>query len=395
MIDVILKKGRDKSARDFHPWLFSGAIDSVGGRPQPGEIVRVLDDSKSFVAFGYYNLASQIRVRLLEWNEDHPVDETWWRERIAQAVQGRRTLAAGTDTDSYRLIFGEADFLPGLIVDKYADFLVVQSLTAGIEAVREVVIDALVEILKPVGIYEKSDAELRRLEKIEPHVGWIYGASGADVVAIRENGLLFNVSISGGQKTGFYFDQRDNRRIAAAYAEGLEVLDCFSYTGAFSVYALSRNAASVTLIDASDTSLAMARDNVALNNLKTASAAYVKGDAFTVLREYRDAGRTFDMVIIDPPKFAPSKTHLKKALKGYKEINMLAMSVVRPGGLMVTFSCSGVVTADTLKMVLLWASLDVGRQVQYLHTLSHGVDHPRLVSFPESEYLKGFVCRIR
>jgi 23S rRNA (cytosine1962-C5)-methyltransferase len=394
MTSVILKPRRDKSARLRHPWLFSGAIARVDGKPGPGEVIRLLDPNGDFVAYGYFNAASQISVRLLEWNEEAVINDAWWSSRLQEAISRRGPLANDPYTDCYRLVYGESDLLPGLIVDRYADHLVVQILTAGIEKVKQLLLSQLAELTHPAAIYDRSDSDVRELEGLKPASGTIAGLEPPDLITITENGCRFSVDIKKGQKTGFYLDQRNNRQIVATFGRSLDLLDCFSYTGAFSVYALLKGANSATLIDSSAQALALARKNMNLNTLDSKPVNFVEGDVFKALREYRDAKRYFDMVILDPPKFAPSKANLKKALSAYKDINLQAMSLVRPDGYLATFSCSGAVDLQTLQMVLFWAATDARRNVQICRTLSQGVDHPRLVAFPESDYLKGYVCRV-
>lgn len=394
MTAIILRPGRDKSARQRHPWIFSGAISRAHSAAGAGEIVSVLDHNKDFVGYGYFNPFSQIRVRLLEWDEDKPIDDAWWFSKLRESIARRNLLDDDPNTDSYRLVFGESDGIPGLIVDKYADFLVVQILTAGIENIKGLLTSQLTEILHLRGIYERSDLDVRALEGLQPSAGVIAGETPPDKMRILENGLRFQVDIKKGQKTGFYLDQRNNRQVNATFAKDRDILDCFSYTGGFSVYALSKGARSATFVDSSRQSLSIARENIPLNGLEARSTEFIEGDVFKVLREFRDSGRHFDMLILDPPKFAPSKSDLKKALAAYKDINMLAMSILNPEGILTTFSCSGAVDLQTLQTVLFWACGDVGRDVQILRTLSQGLDHPRLVTFPESEYLKGFICRV-
>ena len=394
MIDIILKPGRDKSARQFHPWIFSGAIARVEGEVSPGGIIRLLDSNREFVAYGYYNRSSQIQVRLLEWNEERQIDDQWWRRKIESSIR-RRELDRKTDNaNCLRLIFSESDFLPGLIVDKYDEFLVIQILAAGIEAVRQTIVESLQDLLKPQGIYERSDVDVRMLEGLPQRKGIIFGEEPPDLITIDEGGLQFLVDIRNGQKGGFYIDQQENRRIVAKYAKGRHLLDAFCFTGGFSVHALKAGAETATLVDSSAESLALAEKNIKLNNLESANLEFVKGDVFTILRKFRDSGREFDMVILDPPKFAAAKGHIKKAMAAYKDINLLAMKLLRNDGILVSFSCSGAIDAQALKMAIFWASLDCGKQVQYLQDLTQGYDHPRLASFPEASYLKGFICRV-
>ena len=394
MINLILKKGREKSVRNFHPWLFSGAIAKVEGNPEPGEIFRVGDHKSDFLAYGYYNAQSQIQVRILDWRETAVIDDSWWHDKIARAIAGRNKLALDNRTDSYRLIYSEADGLPGLIIDKYTDYLVLQSSTAGIDRVKDVIVKALAEQVKPSGIYERSDVESRQIEGLKTQVGLLYGKSPSAPLAILENGLRFDIDIIAGQKTGFYLDQRDNRRLVTVNAADQNILDCFCHTGAFSVYALKAGAKSVTLVDNSDDCLKQAKQNIEINDLDPKLAEFVRADVFEQLRRFRDSNRKFDMVILDPPKFAKSRTHLKKALAGYKDINILAINILKPGGLLATFSCSGIVDSATLKTVLFWAAADTGRQVQIIADLHQGEDHPRLATFPEADYLNGLLCRV-
>ncbi len=394
MKDIYLKPGRDKSALQRHPWIFSGAIGKATKDIEPGKIVKVLDNKGVFVAYGYYNARSQIRIRLLEWNEQKTIDDNWWQAHIKESIERRAKMASDNRNNAYRLVYGEADLLPGLIVDKYADFVVIQVLTAGIEKIKDIIITILNDTLSPRGIYERSDVETRSIEGLPETAGLLSGQPPPDLLEISENGLKYRVDIKSGQKTGFYLDQRDNRQAAAAFASGCEVLDCFSYTGGFAVNALAAGAKSVTMVDSSAQSLKLAEDNIQLNGFDLSNVELIGGDVFRVLRDFRTNGRKFDMVILDPPKFAPTKSDLKRALSGYKDINMLAMNLLRPNGILATFSCSGAVDPHTLQTVLFWAAGDASRPVQILKSLSQGLDHPRLVSFPESEYLKGFICGV-
>jgi 23S rRNA (cytosine1962-C5)-methyltransferase len=397
MAVITLKKGREKSLLNRHPWVFSGAVDRVtgdsGDGPAPGEVVDVVDAAGEWVARGYYNAGSNIRVRVLEWEENVAIDQAWWRSWISEAVNRRSALAANEGTNAYRLVHAEADMLPGLIADRYGDYVVVQILTAGVERVRGVVVDALGDLVKPVAIFDRSDADTRKREKLQPSTGVIAGTPPDGPVEIVENGLRFLVDFSSGQKTGFYLDQRDNRLIAAQWARGRDVLDAFSYTGAFSAYAGRAGARSLTLLESSKTAAGLALGNLELNEVG-ANAEVIRGDVFNVLRAWRDEGRRFGMVVLDPPKFARTRAQSEQALRGYKDINMLAMKLLEPGGILVTFSCSGGVDAQQFTMAVAWAGLDAGRYVQIVRRLGQPEDHPVLASIPESEYLKGLVCRV-
>jgi 23S rRNA (cytosine1962-C5)-methyltransferase len=394
MHTIKLKPNRDKNARKHHPWIFSGALAKTSSNIGPGEIVRGEDSQGEFVAYGYYNAKSQIAVRLLEWDEHARIDRAWWLKKIRSSIERRKSILENKGTDSCRLLFGESDFLPGLIVDKYASFIVIQTLTAGIDRVKSDIVSILDELLHPDGVYEKSESGAREMEGLPESSGVLAGAEPSGLLTITENSHKFLVDIRSGQKTAFYLDQRENRKIVSGYAAGQEILDCFCYTGGFSVYALEAGAKSATLVDSSEQSLKIASENLKLNGLNQRPHEIIEEDVFRILRRFREQGRVFDMAILDPPKFAPNKASLKKALSAYKDINLLASQIVRPGGILVTFSCSGAVDVQTLQTVLFWAAADSGRQIQILKALSQGEDHPRLATFPESEYLKGFVCRV-
>lgn len=400
MAVVKLKKGREKSLLNRHPWVFSGAVgrvESVAGSgadsPSPGDIVDVVGADGTWLARGYYNENSNIRVRVLEWDEDVKIDDAWWRYKLAAAVDRRTAFAADDRTNAYRLVHAEADALPGLVVDRYGDVLAVQFLTAGVERVRRSIVDILIDLAKPTTLVERSDAGTRRREKLQPSTGLIAGRALDGPVEVLENGCRFLVDFSTGQKTGFYLDQRDNREIAAKWAQGRSVLDAFCYTGAFSVYAGRGGAASLTLVESSRTALGLARQNLALNGADD-RAELVQGDVFDVLRLLRNEGRRFGMVILDPPKFARTRAQVDQALRGYKDINMLAMALLEPKGILATFSCSGGVDARQFTTAVSWAGLDAERNVQILRRLGQPEDHPVLTSVPESEYLKGLICRL-
>jgi 23S rRNA (cytosine1962-C5)-methyltransferase len=392
-----LKKGREKSLLNRHPWVFSGAVDAVvddsADGPAAGDVVDVVDANGRWLARGYYNAGSSIRVRVLEWDEGVVVDGDWWRDRIVRAVGRRGALVADGRTNAYRLVHAEADFLPGLIADRYGDYVVVQLLTAGAERVRGVIVDALEGLVGPSGIIDRSDAGPRKREKLQPSTGLIAGEAPGGPIEIVENGCRFLVDFSSGQKTGFYLDRRVARDLVVGWARGHDVLDAFCYTGAFSVYAGRAGAQSLTLIESSRTAIELAERNLALNEMG-ADAELLQGDVFEVLREWRDEGRRFGAVILDPPEFARTRAQADHALRGYKDVNMLAMKLLQPGGVLATFSCSGGVDAQQFTMAVAWAALDAGRDVQILRRLGQPEDHPVLASAPETEYLKGLICRV-
>ncbi len=391
---VILKPGKEKPVVQRHPWVFSGAVARVEGHPADGDVVLVADSRGQPLARGGYNSRSQICVRIWTWNPDEAVDAAFFAERLRQSCERRESLRVANHTTAYRVVNAESDLLPGLVVDRYGEFVAVQFLTLAAERWRNDIVDALVQLLHPAGIYERSDVDVRRKEGLEPTAGLIWGKEPPDTVEILEHGRKFLVDIKRGQKTGFYLDQRENRRRVAQYAADKDMLNCFCYTGGFSVYAGAAGALRIVNVDTSRDALALARRNMALNGLAVADDEYVEGDVFQVLRRYRDEGRTFDLVVLDPPKFALSQAQVQAATRGYKDINLLAMQILRPGGILATFSCSGLVSPDLFQKVIFGASVDAGRDVQILERLSQASDHPILLSFPESEYLKGFICRV-
>jgi 23S rRNA (cytosine1962-C5)-methyltransferase len=396
--DLFLKQGRDKAIRNRHPWVFSGAVERVEGQPEDGEVVDVRDAAGAFLARGYLNRRSQIVVRLLSWDEGEPIDEAFWARRVAGAIARRQAQATDPDTTAYRLIHAEADLVPGWIVDHYAGYLVVQCLTLGIAQRRAVLVEALAQVLSPAGIYERSDVEVRAQEGLAPAAGVLYGEAPPPQIEILEHGHRFWVDLAHGQKTGFYLDQRENRRALARYAsghgvQGRTMLDAFAYSGGFSVYAARAGVRSITLLDASSEALDLARRNLQLNGHDLAGVTFDQGDVFEMLRLYRDEGRSFDLIVLDPPKFAPTRRHVERASRAYKDINLLAIKLLRPGGILFTFSCSGGVDAELFQKIVFGASVDAGRDVQVVEWLAQGPDHPVLLSFPESAYLKGLICR--
>jgi 23S rRNA (cytosine1962-C5)-methyltransferase len=394
MVDVILKKGKEKAALQRHPWIFSGAIDKVKGSPQNGDVVCVLAANADFLAYGYYNENSRVAVRLLEWNQDRTIDKGWYQQKIQIAIAARKHVLKNGDTNTCRLVFSEADFLPGLIVDQYADFLSLQILSAGIEAVKVDIIDILRDELQPLGIFDKSDASARTHENLEVEQGLLWGEAPPEFLEVRENGIRYNINIEGGQKSGFYCDQRDNRLLLADYAGGKRVLDCFSYSGGFSLNCLKLGATHVTSVDSSAPALETLQQNMVLNGFAAERNTIVQSDVNKQLRQFKEEGKTFDIVVLDPPKYAPSRSALDRAARAYKDLNRLAMGLLKKGGLLATFSCSGAVDIDTFKQIIAWAALDAGKEVQILKQFNQPEDHPVRISFPEGEYLKGLLLRV-
>jgi 23S rRNA (cytosine1962-C5)-methyltransferase len=390
-----LKPGREKPVKNFHPWVFSGAIERVEGSPQPGDLVAVNDQHGHYLATGYINPHSQIRARLLSWDPNQAIDEAFWQDRLQRAIDGRKALALEPETNAYRLVYAEADGLPGLVIDRYADILVLQSLTMGIEKRKDMLVRLLAEMLQPASIQERSDTTVRGKEGLPQEKGLLWGQAPPQQLAIRENGLAFAVTVLQGHKTGFYLDQRDNRAIFGRrqWIEGKKLLNVFAYTGGFSVYAASASAGKITNIDSSIPALKLAEQNVLRIAPQRTADEYIAGDAFEVLRYLRNEGELYEVVVLDPPKFAHSLSDVKRASRGYKDLNLLALQLLKPGGLLTTFSCSGHISADLLQKILFGAAVDAQRNVQILAPLSQSPDHPILLTFPESAYLKGFLCR--
>ncbi|MCD4672484.1 MAG: class I SAM-dependent rRNA methyltransferase, partial [Anaerolineaceae bacterium] len=335
---LYLKSGREKSVEKRRPWIFSGAVERVDGQPDSGATVVVKSDSGEVLGLAAYSPNSQIRARMWTWDAAQQVDGDFLREKIKQAIEMRRSLIPADETNALRLVHAESDGVPGLVVDQYADVLVVQFLTAGVEKWREEIEEILVGITGASCVYERSDVEVRRLEGLTPKAGLLYGDL-PETLLIQENGLKFIVDVAGGQKTGFYVDQRKNRQKLRQAAHGRDVLNCFCYTGAFSIYAAAGGATSVLSVDSSGAALKIAEENSRLNGFGEEQLAWQEGDVFTDLRKMRDRALSFDMIILDPPKFAPTSAQAKQAVRGYKDINLLAFKLLRPGGLLFTFSC--------------------------------------------------------
>jgi 23S rRNA (cytosine1962-C5)-methyltransferase len=394
MIEIVLKKGKEKAVLHRHPWVFSGAIENVKGKPTNGDIVRLINAKGDFMAYGFYNDQSRVALRLLEWDENIAVDEAWFRNKVAVAVAGRSELLSTGATNTCRLIFSESDYLPGLIVDKYADHLAVQVLTSGIEKMMPVIIDELRILLNPTSIFDKSDASSRQHEGLETDNVVLFGDNPPASVEVKENNVIYNINIAEGQKSGFYCDQRDNRKIVASHAKGKKVLDCFSYTGGFTLNALNEGAASVTSVDSSALAIETLKENILLNKLDAKKHNAIQSDVNKQLRVFKDEGALFDIIVLDPPKYAPSRSALDRASRAYKDLNRLAMLLLNNGGLLATYSCSGAMNMETFKQVLAWAAMDAGKQVQFIYQFCQPEDHPVRSSFPEGEYLKGLLCRV-
>ena len=388
---VRLKAGRDKSLRLRHPWIFSGAIATVEGDPSAGATVEVRSDDGRPLALAAWSPQSQIRARV--WSFDPvTIDAGFFDQRIARAIALRRNWFDRAN-DGGRLVHGESDGLPGVIADRYGDVVVVQLLSAGADAWRDAILEALAARTGAGALVERSDAEVRALEGLSPRVSIARGAIDG-VTTFHEGGIVYGVDVLGGQKTGFYLDQRDNRRVVGAQARDAEVLNAFCYTGGFSLSALAGGARRVVSIDSSGDALAMAVANVARNpSLDGSRAQWVEGDVFADLRKRRDRGESFDIIVLDPPKFAPTAQHAPRAARAYKDINLWAMKLLRPGGLLATFSCSGGIGAELFQKIVAGAALDAKAEMAIVAKLGASADHPVALAFPEGEYLKGLLIR--
>jgi 23S rRNA (cytosine1962-C5)-methyltransferase len=391
MNSLLLRKGREKSLRRRHPWIFSGAVEKVQGKPGAGDTVKVLDAAKNLLAQAAYSPKSQIRARVWTFDPKEEVDAAFFRNRIQRALVLREALPAAKHANALRLIHGESDGLPGLVVDRYADVLVVQFLAAGVERWRDPILDLLNEISGCEAIFERSDAEVRKLEGLEARVGFVRGNRNAARCPIIEYGLNFRVDVEQGQKTGFFLDQRENRQRVRSLAAGREVLDGFCYTGGFSITALAGGAKRVTAIESSTTALEVAKENLAANSLDGSKVEFLQADVFAQLRTLRDQNAKFGLIVLDPPKFAPTAAQVKKAARAYKDINLWALKLLAPGGLLATFSCSGGVSAELFQSIVAGAALDAGAEAKIVERFTAAADHPVALEFPEGEYLKGLL----
>lgn len=389
MPKITLKPGRERSLLHFHPWIFSGAVDIVEGEPQPGADVEIYDSKGQWLAIGAWSPISQIRARVWTFKKDELVDGAFFESRISDALEYRRRLGL-LDADSCRLIHGEADGLPALVVDKYGDYLSCQFLGAGTEYHKSDIVNALLKLMPGIkGIYERSDNDSREREGLPQVVGNVWGEEPPTPLIIEENGLKMSMNLAGGHKTGYYLDQRENRRAVMPLAKGADVLDCCCYAGGFGLLAAKHGAKHVTFADAAESSLDLVRANAKLNNLDESTFEYVKSDVFQLLRKYRDSRKDFDLIVLDPPKFAATQARLAKAAKGYKDINLLAMKLLRKGGTLLTFSCSAAMTPEFFRTIIAQAAADSGRRIRIVREFAQGADHPQSPFFPEGVYLCG------
>ena len=392
---LILNKGRDKAVQRGHPWIFSGAVQDLEGDPQPGETIAVNDHNGDFLALAAYSPTSQIRARLWTRDPAETVDEDFFRKRIQEAAALREKWINPSETSAFRLIHAESDSLPGLVVDQYNQTLIIQILSAGMERWRDTIVALLAKVLDPECVFERSDVAVRDLEGLKERIGVCYGTLPDQPMVIRENGLKFKVNLITGQKTGFYLDQRENRQFCREIARDKSVLNCFAFTGGFTVYSLAGGAQSVLSIDSSEEALALARENIALNVQPQDRCQWIIGDVFEELRTLRDRGKTFDLVILDPPKFAPTASQAQRAARGYKDINLFGFKLLNPGGILMTYSCSGGIDESFFQKIVADAALDAGVDARILYRLSQAPDHPTHLAFPEGSYLKGLVVQAR
>ena len=388
MAKAVLRKTRESRVRSGHPWVFASDIERIEGSFEPGDVVDVVSSHNTYLGRAFYNPKSQISLRMLT-THDEPVDEAFFRRRVQEAWDYRKLFC---DPASCRLIFSESDFLPGLIVDKFGEYLVVQSLCLGIEKWKQSIVRDLAEIVHPKGVWERSDVPVRRLEGLEQTTGLLYGEV-PDSIDMVENGLRFVVDVKNGQKTGFFLDQKENRAAIAPLCKGARVLDCFCHNGSFSLHAAKYGAKSVLGVDISEEALEVARLNAENNGLSDV-VTFEAHNCFDHLRELTDAHEQFDVVILDPPAFTKTRAAVESALRGYKEINLRGMKLVRKGGFLVTCSCSQHVSPEQFRDMINQAARDSKTKLRLVENRTQGHDHPILPASPETQYLKCMILQV-
>jgi 23S rRNA (cytosine1962-C5)-methyltransferase len=391
---IRLKRGREEPLLRRHPWVFSGAVDEVIGDPEPGETVEIFNHEGNWIARGSYSPHSQIRVRIWTWDPEETVDAELIARRIASAIERRSAIIPADEYSAYREVHAESDRLPGIVVDRYGGFRVVQILSAGAERWRDTLVEALSVPGDCLGVFERSDVDVRELEGLEKRCGHLWGVEPPEMVEIHEGDLKFKVDLREGHKTGFYLDQRQNRMAVREWIQGGSVLDAFCYTGAFALNAFRAGASDILAVDSSESALQLADHNRALNLIPDGSIDWRAADVFSELRLLRDKNRSFDVVILDPPRFAPTSAQVHRASRGYKDINLLAFKLLNPGGRLITFSCSGGVSPELFQKIVADAALDAGVHAQIRGWWAQSADHPVATSFPEGRYLKGLVCSV-
>lgn len=391
---IILKPKREESVLRRHPWIYSGAVQKIIGNPQPGETVQVMSSRGRLLAYGAYSPQSQIRIRVWSFNPEQQITAAFFEQRLKHAITARRALIREHNVNACRMVNSESDRLPGLIVDRYGDFLVCQFLSVGAEFWKPVIVEHLLAQFDAAGIFERSDEPVRLKEGLDQQRGLLAGREPPKLVEVHEGPVRFLVDIRQGHKTGYYLDQRENRFLLADYCADAKVLNCFAYTGGFGLWALHGGAREVVNVQSSAHCLAIAEKNFDLNGYDGRLVDFVNGDVFAQLRQFRDLSRCFDIIVLDPPKFAASAGQVRKAARGYKDINLLAIKLITAGGILFTFSCSGHLGPDLFKKIVADAALDAGRHVQVVRYLGQSGDHPVALPFPEGSYLKGLVCRV-
>jgi 23S rRNA (cytosine1962-C5)-methyltransferase len=395
MSSLILKSGKEKSLWRHHPWIFAGGVERVEGRARPGDTLTVLSAEGQALGRAAFSPESSIRARVWTFDAAETVDDAFFKRRVSEALARRAALPELRGLDGMRLVHGEADGLPGVIADRYGDTVVLQLGSAGADKWRRAIVAALAQATGCARIFERSDMDVRALEDLPPATGPLLGEAPDGPLTITENGVSYRVDVVQGHKTGFYLDQRENRRYLGELSAGRDVLNCFCYTGGFSLQALKGGANSVLSIDSSGEALDLAKQNAALNGWgDEGRAEWREADVFSALRSLREAGRRFDLVVLDPPKFAPTAGHAEKAARAYKDIALNGMKLLRPGGLLFTYSCSGGIPMDLFRKITTGAAWDAGVELRLLRQLSAGPDHPVSLNFPEGEYLKGLVCQV-
>ena len=395
MAQLVLHPGKERSLFRRHPWIFAGSVDRLDGRARPGDTVTVVTAEGKALARAAWSPSSQIRARVWSFDAEAAIDHAFFKRAVAASVARRVAIPALRGQEGVRLIHGESDGLPGVIADRYGDVVVLQLTSAGADKWREAIVAGLVQATRCAAVYERSDSEVRGLEGLESRTGCAHGELPAGGLTIVENGVRMEVDVEGGHKTGFYLDQRDNRLLTGQLAGGRAVLNCFCYTGGFSLQALAGGAASVLSIDSSGPALESARRNVALNpQLDASRAEWQEADVFKALRALKEEGRKFDLIVLDPPKFAPSAAHAERAARAYKDINLFGFRLLNPGGILMTYSCSGGIGQELFQKIVAGAAIDAGVDARILYRLSAAPDHPIGLAVPEGEYLKGLACQV-
>ena len=393
--ELILHEGKERSLFRRHPWIFEGSVAHLKGRIRPGDTVTVVSAEGKPLAKAAWSPQSKIRARVWTFDAEETIDDAFFKRRVAQALAWRRATPALAGQSGLRVLHGESDGLPGVIADWYDDTVVVQLTSAGADKWRKAIVGALVQGTGCTRAYERSDSDVRSLEGLESATGWVHGEAPADPLSIEEYGVRYGIDVETGHKTGYYLDQRENRRLTGELSAGRNVLNCFCYTGGFSLQALKGGASSVLSIDSSGPAIAGAKRNLALNpQLDGSRAEWCEDDVFQALRRFRSEGRKFDLIVLDPPKFAPSAAHADRAARAYKDINLLGFRLLNPGGRLMTYSCSGGIGLELFQKIVAGAAIDAGVDARIVQRLSASADHPVGLAFPEGEYLKGLSIQL-